>query len=69
MLIVARPPTTMSRTSGLREDHIREYGDSRSGLHDISPSKRQRSSFAWQLVEDVAAGCDLPKAEDRRGSV
>jgi hypothetical protein len=48
-------------------------GDSRGGWHDISPSKRQRSSFAcsqsgasvpW-LVEDGRGRCDLPNAEDR----
>jgi hypothetical protein len=45
-------------------------GDSRGGWHDISPSKRQRSSFAcsqsganvtWQLVEDGRGRCDLPQ--------
>src|SRR6266851_4082888 len=36
-------------------------GDSLSGWHDISPSKRQRSSFAWQLVEDGRGRCDLPQ--------
>src|SRR5260221_4735424 len=43
-------------------------GDSRGGWHDISPSKRQRSSFAcsqsganvtWHLVEDGRGRCDL----------
>src|ERR1700730_1929506 len=46
-------------------------GDSRGGWHDISPSKRQRSSFAcsqsganvtWQLVEDGRGRCALPQA-------
>jgi len=77
MLIVARPhPQTCPRTSGLREDNIRESGDSCGGgmtfAFQSAPVKNHRSPGLEERREcylAVGGGwlrpCDLPQAEDR----